>query len=117
MRALRSDHLPCEAQLHKKFINFINKAMGSSNDTVRFCANSAISGTRCCRNINNIRCKYDININDCRISACSGAHCIVAKEACYHICTSDDYVKLSNIRSLMSIKDDKYQEVMPVQCR
>ena len=58
--------LPCEAQLHLRFINFINKAMSSSNNIVRLCANSAISGSKSstCRNINYIRWRYDININD-----------------------------------------------------
>ena len=108
--------LPCKVQLHRRFINFTNKAMRSSNDIIKFSANSAISGSRSStfRNLNYIRWKYDININDSCISALFRAHYNVVNKACYCTCMSDDCVIISLIRSLKSKRDDKFQENMPV---
>ena len=74
--SLTFNDLPCEAQLHLRFINFINKTMSTSNNIVRLCTNSAISGSRSStyRNINCIRWRYDITVNDCCTSAHSRGH-------------------------------------------
>ena len=50
------------------------------------------------------------------INGCSHTtgHCNVVKQACYCTCTNDDYIIISNIRSLMSIRGDTFQEIMSI---
>ena len=47
-----------------------------------------------CRDINYIRWKYDININDCCISALSRVHYSVVKEAYYLTRTNEEYIRI-----------------------
>ena len=52
--------------MHKRFVRFIKNIVGSDNSVTKLCAALALNGSKSvvCKNINYIRFKYSINLED-----------------------------------------------------
>ena len=113
---LLCDDIGFEAQIHKRFLSFFEKAVNSSNHCVRLCANLVLNGSRsaACRSLNYVCEKYGVRKH---VIATSGRQSFVPNfQSTLNMYNDVDMCKAGAIRDLLDLRECKYGNSNDLKC-